>query len=69
MVNIERPQDNEIVERCRVLEKRLKSIEGRDTVEPNAINMCLVPSLVILLNLKYPTLRSTKGIVVRDTIW
>ncbi|XP_050919865.1 uncharacterized protein LOC127137448 [Lathyrus oleraceus] len=46
-VNTEQPQDDEIVKRCCVLEKRLKDIEGQDTVEQSALDMCLVPGLVI----------------------
>ncbi|XP_050895119.1 uncharacterized protein LOC127101711 [Lathyrus oleraceus] len=51
VVNIERPQDDEIAERCHVLEKRLKAIEGQDTVELNALDMCLDSLAGALLSL------------------
>ncbi|CAL5198950.1 unnamed protein product [Lathyrus oleraceus] len=61
VVNTERPQDEEIVEICRVLEKRLKAIEGEDTIELNALGMCLVPDLVIPAKLKLPEFEKYKG--------
>ncbi|CAL5193441.1 unnamed protein product [Lathyrus oleraceus] len=54
VVNVEQPQDDEIAKRCRVLEKRLKAIEGQDIVELNALNMCLVSDLVIPPKFKVP---------------
>ncbi|XP_050896634.1 uncharacterized protein LOC127103415 [Lathyrus oleraceus] len=61
MVNTERPQDDEIVERCFVLDKRLKAIKGQDTLELNALNMCLVPGLVIPAKFKVPSFEKYKG--------
>ncbi|CAL5210101.1 unnamed protein product [Lathyrus oleraceus] len=61
MVNTERPQDDEIAKRGRVLEKRLKAIEGQDTLELNALNMCLVPGLVIPPKFKVPEFEKYKG--------
>ncbi|XP_050878593.1 uncharacterized protein LOC127082401 [Lathyrus oleraceus] len=45
VVNAEQPQDDEISKRYRVLEKRLKAIEGKDTLELNALDMCLLRAL------------------------
>lgn len=35
-----------------MIEKRLKAIEGRDTFDLDALNMCLVPGLVIPMKFK-----------------
>ncbi|XP_050878119.1 uncharacterized protein LOC127081936 [Lathyrus oleraceus] len=61
VVNAKRPQDDEIAERCRVLEKILKAIEWRDVVELNALNMCLVTGLVIPAKFKVPEFEKYKG--------
>ncbi|CAL5196203.1 unnamed protein product [Lathyrus oleraceus] len=60
VVNAEQPQDDEIAKRCCVLEKRLKAIEGQDTLEPNALDMCLVPGLVIPPKFKVPEFEKYK---------
>lgn len=60
MVNTEQPQDDENAERCGVLEKRHKAIEGRDTVELNSLNMCLVLGLVIPIKFKVPKFEKYK---------
>ncbi|CAL5199372.1 unnamed protein product [Lathyrus oleraceus] len=54
VVNAEQPQDGEIAKGCRVLEKRHKAIEGKDTVGLNALDMCLVSDLVISAKFKAP---------------
>ena len=61
LVNIEQPQDDEIAKRCRVLEKKLKALEGRDTIEQGALDMCLVPGLVIPPKFKIPEFEKYKG--------
>ncbi|CAL5207939.1 unnamed protein product [Lathyrus oleraceus] len=61
VVNAEQPQDDEIAKRCCVLEKRLKAIEGQDTLELNALDMCLVPGLVIPAKFKAPEFEKYKG--------
>ncbi|CAL5198001.1 unnamed protein product [Lathyrus oleraceus] len=61
VVNAEQPQDEEIAKRCCVLEKRFKAIEGKDTVELNALDMCLVPGLVIPTKFKAPEFEKYKG--------
>ncbi|XP_050893356.1 uncharacterized protein LOC127099608 [Lathyrus oleraceus] len=61
VVNAEQPQDDEIAKICCVLEKRLKAIEGQDTLELNALDMCLVPGLVILAQFKAPELEKYEG--------
>ncbi|XP_050914983.1 uncharacterized protein LOC127129923 [Lathyrus oleraceus] len=61
LVNTEQPQDDEIAKRCRVLEKKLKAIEGQDTVEQSALDMCLVPGLVIPPKFKVPEFEKYKG--------
>ncbi|XP_050898906.1 uncharacterized protein LOC127105746 [Lathyrus oleraceus] len=61
VVNAKQPQDDEIAKRCRVPEKRLKAIEGQDTFELNALDMCLVPSLVIPAKFKAPKFEKYKG--------
>ncbi|CAL5192034.1 unnamed protein product [Lathyrus oleraceus] len=61
VVNVEQPQDNEIAKRCHMLEKRLKAIERQDTVELNALGMCLVPDLVIPPKFKVPEFEKYKG--------
>ncbi|CAL5207234.1 unnamed protein product [Lathyrus oleraceus] len=60
VVNVEQPQDDEISKRCRVLEKKHKAIEGQDTLELNALDMCLVPGLVIPLKFKAPEFEKYK---------
>ena len=52
MVNTEHPQDDEIDERCRVLDKRLKVIEGQAIFDLDALDMCLVSGLVKPLKFK-----------------
>ncbi|CAL5204583.1 unnamed protein product [Lathyrus oleraceus] len=61
VVNAEQPQDDEIAKRCCVLEKRLKAIEGKDNVELNALDMCLVPGLVVPAKFKVPEFEVYKG--------
>ncbi|CAL5203271.1 unnamed protein product [Lathyrus oleraceus] len=61
VVNAEQPQDDEIAKRCCVLEKRLKAIEGQDTLELDALDMCLVPGLVIPAKFKAPEFEKYKG--------
>ncbi|XP_050887174.1 uncharacterized protein LOC127092358 [Lathyrus oleraceus] len=61
VVNAEQSQDGEIAKRCCVLEKRLKAVEGQDTLELNALDMCLVPGLVIPAKLKTPKFEKYKG--------
>ncbi|XP_050919481.1 uncharacterized protein LOC127137028 [Lathyrus oleraceus] len=61
VVNTEQPQDDVIAKRCSVLEKRLKAIEGQDTVELNALNTCLVPGLVIPAKFKVLEFEKYKG--------
>ncbi|CAL5211971.1 unnamed protein product [Lathyrus oleraceus] len=61
VVNTEQPQDDEIAKRCHVLEKRLKAIKRQDTVELNALGMCLVPDLVIPPKFKVPEFEKYKG--------
>ncbi|CAL5191887.1 unnamed protein product [Lathyrus oleraceus] len=61
VVNVEQPQDDEIAKRCHVLEKRLKAIERQDTVELNALGMCLVPDLVIPPKFKVSEFEKHKG--------
>ncbi|XP_050890172.1 uncharacterized protein LOC127095539 [Lathyrus oleraceus] len=60
VVNAEQPQYEEIAKRCRVLEKRLMAIEGKDTLELNALGMCLVPNLVIPAKFKVPEFEKYK---------
>ncbi|CAL5187276.1 unnamed protein product [Lathyrus oleraceus] len=60
----------EIIEKYRVREEILKDIEGHDAFDLDALNMCLVPSLVITPKFKVPpTFKSTKGIAAQSTIW
>ncbi|CAL5196509.1 unnamed protein product [Lathyrus oleraceus] len=61
VVNVEQPQDDEIAKRCHVLKKRLKAIERQDTVELNALGMCLVPDLVIPPKFKVPEFEKYEG--------
>ncbi|CAL5205186.1 unnamed protein product [Lathyrus oleraceus] len=61
VVNVEQPQDDEIAKRCCVLEKRLKAIKGQDTLELNALDMCLVPDLVIPAKFKAPEFEKYEG--------
>ncbi|XP_050920257.1 uncharacterized protein LOC127137893 [Lathyrus oleraceus] len=61
VVNTEQPQDDRIAKRCRMLEKRLKAIEGQDIVELNALDMCLIPGLVIPPKFKVPEFEKYKG--------
>lgn len=60
MVNTQRPQDDEIIETCHMLEKSLKAIEGRDTFDLDALNTCLVPGLVIPQKLNTPDFEKYK---------
>jgi hypothetical protein len=61
VVNTEQSQDDEIAKRCCVLEKRLKAIEGQDTIEQSALDMCLVLGLVIPPKFKVPEFEKYKG--------
>ncbi|CAL5193641.1 unnamed protein product [Lathyrus oleraceus] len=61
VVNAEQPQDDEIAKGCRVLEKRLKAIEGKDTIGLNALDMCLVSDLVLPPKFKVPEFEKYKG--------
>jgi hypothetical protein len=61
VVNAEQPRGEEIAKRCCVLEKRLKAIEGQDTLELNALDMCLVPGLVMPAKFKAPEFEKYKG--------
>lgn len=60
----------EIIEKYRVWEEILKDIKGHDAFDLDALNMCLVPSLVITPKFKVPmTFKTTKGITAQSTIW
>ncbi|XP_050919375.1 uncharacterized protein LOC127136908 [Lathyrus oleraceus] len=61
VVNVEQPQDDTIAKRCCVLEKRLNAIEGQDTLELNALDMCLVPGLVMPAKFKAPEFEKYRG--------
>ncbi|CAL5199293.1 unnamed protein product [Lathyrus oleraceus] len=61
VVNAEQPQDDEIAKRCCVLEKRLKAIEGQDTLELNALDMGLASGLVMPAKFKAPEFEKYRG--------
>lgn len=61
VVDTEHPQDNEMAERCCMLDKRLKAIKGRDAFDLDALNTCLVPGLITPAKFKVPEFDKYKG--------
>lgn len=47
-------QDSEAIHMCRALEKKLRIMKGHNSTTLNALEMCLVPDMVILPKFKVP---------------
>lgn len=55
------PRVIDTVENYHVLNEIFKAIEGNDAFDLDALNMCLVPGLVIPLKFKVPNFQKYKG--------